>query len=67
MLVTLTLGGKAVETRDVPAKNLQIEGYFEGLINDMLEQNEDVIDLTKQTPQFVITGDERPPKKIVRH
>lgn len=66
MIVTLLVNGKAIESRPVPTKNLSIEGYFEGLKIDMLEQNEDIIDLTEQKAEFVIS-DFDPPKKIIRN
>jgi hypothetical protein len=52
MLVRLIVGNKIIELRQFPDKNLSIEGYIEGLKKDMIEQNEDVIDLTSEKPEF---------------
>jgi len=66
MIVTLLVNGKAIESRPVPTKNFSIEGYFEGLKNDMLEQNEDIIDLTGSRAEFVISNFDLP-KKIIKN
>jgi hypothetical protein len=58
----MTVNDKIIEARLIPSKNLEIGGYLEGLQKDMIEQNEDVIDLTKETPQFKL---EEPANKIV--
>jgi hypothetical protein len=52
MIVLMTVADKVIETRVIPLKNLQISGYLEGLKKDMIEQNEDIIDLTKEKPEF---------------
>jgi hypothetical protein len=52
MIVQMIVGNKLIDVRHVPDRNLSIEGYVEGLKNDMLEQNEDIIDLTKEKPEF---------------
>jgi hypothetical protein len=52
MTILLTLDNKVIDARSVPEKNLEISGYFEGLKRDMIEQNEDIIDLSQQKPQF---------------
>lgn len=60
MIVVMKVKDKVIEARFIPAKNLQISGYMEGLKKDMIEQNEDIIDLTKETPEFLykeIEGD----------
>jgi hypothetical protein len=52
MIVLMTVADKVIEARVIPLKNLQIAGYLEGLKKDMIEQNEDIIDLTKEKPEF---------------
>ena len=52
MLVQMIVGNKLIDQRQFPDKNLSIEGYVEGLKNDMIEQNEDILDLTKEKPEF---------------
>ena len=52
MLVRMIVGNKLIDLRQFPDKNLSIEGYVEGLKNDMIEQNEDIIDLTDEKPEF---------------
>jgi hypothetical protein len=66
MIITLIVDGKTVESRFVPSENLQINGYLQGLKNDMIEHNEDLIDLTKPAIKFVITDVPRL-KKIVQN
>lgn len=48
----MMIGNRLVDLRQFPDKNLAIKGYLEGLRNDMIEQNEDIIDLGKEPPQF---------------
>lgn len=50
----MTIDGTIVDQRVVPSQNLTIEGYLQGLQNDMIEQNEDIIDLSTQRPEFVL-------------
>lgn len=52
MIVLMTVGNNIIEARDIPDKNLQVEGYLEGLKKDMIEKNEDIIDLTTERPEF---------------
>ena len=52
MLVRMIVGNKLIDFRQFPDKNLSIEGYVEGLKKDMIEQNEDIIDLTDEKPEF---------------
>ena len=52
MIVLMTVENAIIEARIIPDKNLQIPGYFEGLKNDMIESNEDLIDLNKEKPEF---------------
>jgi len=52
MIVQMILGNKLVEVRQFPDRNLSIEGYIEGLKKDMIEQNEDIIDLSNEQPEF---------------
>jgi hypothetical protein len=53
MLVLMKVNDKIIVSRFIPYKNLQNEGYMEGLKKDMIEQNEDIMDLTRETPEFV--------------
>lgn len=57
----MTLNEKIIESRFVPDKNLLIEGYMKGLKRDMIEQNEDIIDLSEEEPKFYF--EEWPVKK----
>jgi hypothetical protein len=66
MVITLIVNGKTVESRFVRSENLLINGYLQGLKNDMIEHNEEVIDLTKPAIQFVIT-DVPPMKNIIKN
>ena len=50
MIVLMTVADKVIEARVIPLKNVQIAGYLEGLKQDMIEQNEDIIDFTKENP-----------------
>jgi len=50
MIVVMTLNNKIIEARTIEPRNLEIEGYMQGLQNDMLENNEDIIDLSKDKP-----------------
>ena len=52
MIVLMTVADKVIEARVIPLKNVQIAGYLEGLKQDMIEQNEDIIDFTKEKPEF---------------
>jgi hypothetical protein len=54
MIIVMTINNQVIEARAVPPKNLEIQGYLEGLKKDMIEQNEDIIDLTKEKPEFKI-------------
>ncbi len=65
MIVTLYLGEKPIESRFVRKESLQVPGYFEGLQKDMIEQNEDIMDLSKETPNFKI--DEVTIRKPIRN
>ena len=64
MIVTLYLGNTPIESRTIPDKNLEIKGYFEGLQRDMLEENEDIMFLSRETPSF---GIERLPSKPIQN
>jgi hypothetical protein len=55
MIITLIINGKPIESRFVPDGNLQLQGYLQGLQNDMIEQNEDILDLTESKAEFVIS------------
>jgi hypothetical protein len=48
-LVLIKVKDKVVEARRIKDRNLSIEGYLEGLKNDMLENNEGMVDLTHAT------------------
>ena len=48
----MIVGNKLVDLRYFPDRNLAIEGYIEGLKHDMIEQNEDMIDGSKEQPEF---------------
>ncbi len=61
----MTIDGAIVDQRVVPSQNLTIEGYLQGLQNDMIEQNEDILDLSTQKPEFVLQT--FPIKKITRN
>ena len=52
MILQLKIGNTTVEARHIPAKHLQIAGYFEGLKNEMIEQNADIIDDCQEKPEF---------------
>jgi len=52
MVILMTIAEKLIEARVVLPKNLQIAGYMEGLKKDMIEQNEDIINLYKEEPEF---------------
>ena len=54
MIVTLFLGDNPIESRFVRRENLQIPGYFEGLQKDMMEEAEEIMDLSKEKPTFKI-------------
>jgi hypothetical protein len=54
MIIIMTIDGTIVDQRVVPSQNLTIEGYLQGLQNDMIEQNEDFIDLSTQKPEFIL-------------
>jgi len=55
MIVTLIINGRPVESRFIPDGHLQVKGYLQGLQNDMIEQNEDILELTELKPEFVIS------------
>lgn len=55
MLIVLRLADKVLEARIVSERNLNIGGYLEGLKNDMIEANEDILDLSDEEPIFTIT------------
>lgn len=61
----MTIDGTVIDQRVVPSQNLSIEGYLQGLQNDMIEQNEDIIDLSVQKPQFFLQT--YPVKKVTRN
>jgi hypothetical protein len=57
----MLVGDNLIDVRLVPDRNLSIEGYIEGLKNDMPEQNEDIIDLTKEKPEFRLEARKKQP------
>jgi hypothetical protein len=54
MIVTMLLGEVVIESRVIPTRNLEIDGYLKGLQQDMMEQNEDILNSTKENPTFKI-------------
>jgi hypothetical protein len=52
MIIQMMVGNKLVDFRQFPDMNLLVEGYLEGLKNDMIEQNEDIMDLSQEQPEF---------------
>lgn len=65
MIITLYLGNEIVESRFIPQKNLSIDGYLEGLKNDMMEQNEEIMDLSHEKPVIVVEN--LPAKKLFQN
>ena len=65
MIITLYLGNEIVESRFIPQKNLSIDGYLEGLENDMMEQNEEIMDLSHEKPAIVVEN--LPAKKLFQN
>ena len=63
-MLSMILDNKIIETRLFPNAHLKIEGYVQGLKNDMLEQNDDLLKESKGTPEFKV---EVVPRKITRH
>jgi hypothetical protein len=61
-IVTMILGKQVVESRFFPNTHLLIEGYLQGLKQDMLEQNDDLIKQQDAVPTFEVKVT---PKKIV--
>ena len=55
MIIAMSIEGILIEQRFVPAKNLQIAGYLEGLKIDMAENNEHIIHLSSQQPEFTLS------------
>lgn len=58
------LGNKVIETRWFPDGHLLIEGYLQGLKLDLLEQNDDIVRMSKKEPYFEVQVG---PKKITRN
>jgi hypothetical protein len=54
MMLTLTLNGKIIELRFVRREHIRIEGYLEGLQKDMEEKYGEIIDLSRQVPEFYL-------------
>ena len=54
MLVSLIVDGKAVDNRLIPDRNFKIPGYLEGLKQAIIEENEDIIDLSEGEVQIKI-------------
>jgi hypothetical protein len=52
MIIQMMVGNRLMDLKQFPDKNLLIEGYLEGLKNDMIEQNEDIMDLSEEQPEF---------------
>jgi hypothetical protein len=61
-IVTMILGKQVVESRVFPNSHLLINGYLQGLKQDMLEQNDDLVKQQEAVPKFEV---EITPKKIV--
>ena len=65
MIIQMIVGSKVVDFRQFPDKNLLVEGYLEGLKNDMIEQNEDIMDLSEEQPEFRV--EPFPARKLYRN
>lgn len=52
--VTLTINNQAIETRFFPDQHLKLEGYLQGLKLDMLEQNDDILRMVPEKPEFQV-------------
>jgi hypothetical protein len=65
MYLILLIDGEPVDQRFILPKNLEIEGYLQGAINEMKEPYEDIIDLSEKKPTFLL--EESPSKKIARN
>ena len=63
-IITMFADQKLIESRFIPDGHLRIEGYLQGLKNDMIEKNNDVIDPSKNELRFTV---EPFPKRIVRN
>lgn len=50
----MRINTEVIETRWFPSNHLLIEGYLDGLINDMLECNDDIIKLNRKGPEFQV-------------
>jgi hypothetical protein len=60
--MTMYLNGIVVESRWFPDHHLTIDGYLQGVKQDLLEQNEDLLANNKTTPEFEVKAI---PKKII--
>ena len=54
MIFTMVIDNTIIETKVLNHIHLSTGGYLQGLKNDMLERNEDIIDLTQKQPEFYI-------------
>jgi hypothetical protein len=62
--VTMRIDNKVIETRWFPDSHLLIKGYLQGLKQDLLEQNDDIIQLSNSAPEFEVQAT---PKQIIRN
>ena len=52
--MTMHLGNEVIEIRWFPDGHLLIEGYLQGLKLDLLEQNDDLVRVSKSEPRFEV-------------
>jgi hypothetical protein len=62
--VSMIVNNNVIETKVLPNSHLKIEGYLQGLKNDMLERNDELIHLAKENPEFIVAISSR---KVIRN
>jgi hypothetical protein len=67
MIIQMMVGNKLVDIRQFPDRNIFIEGYLEGMKNDMIEQNEDIMDLSQEQPEFKLEPFPSPAPKLYKN
>lgn len=50
----MRLNSEVIEARNIPDAHLLIKGYLQGLQQDMLEQNDDIIKQREKEPEFEV-------------
>lgn len=50
----MRINKKVIDVRWFPSNNIMIKGYLDGLVNDMLECNNDIIKRNRNEPEFQV-------------